>query len=581
MLRTKYVPLYVAVVVTGIVMALLFLHPDQVLGLSVAVDPPQNERNSLAGFKLAEPVVITARINLEGELENIASAALDITQISGGLGFDAVADVDLPVSEVSGQVVALPQGTLVVDVVFADITAVKPVDGSAYGYQGGGVSGGVITYTLTYTPPSIQGDYEAAVSVTTDQQVVSNTTGFTILGALSTQALATLYPASEEGAALPGDLVVLQLSVPDTNAADIVSAKVSGNILSGQASAQADTSRTMFSRSEFHPAILEKWDVSPDADFLLPLRINPEEQARVTVFLVSIETEDIAGQTNSLSGAGASAQVRLTDGRSSFNVYLMPGFTFVTPPLQCVGADCTGNLEHDIAQMLATQTVSRDKLNPAFLAEIPDVGDVPLSKVVESIFAWDAVDDSFPVYTTSPSADDLFSMKVGNGYIVKTATVNGVGPFKVFTGDSPQFDSDTEVPVPIKLTFSGNVLVDPELELPTYQVEPVWNLVGAHSERDTSVGVFLSNVTFRERKWVSLIAFNNILDIALDGNGDVRRLDSGEPELLLVTRFETLLGPGFSSLPAGDTVSAGSGMWLLMCDGPVLDCGGDLAPVLE
>ena len=74
-IKTRYIPLYVSVLVTVIVMSLLFLRPDPALGLTVAVDSPQNERNNLTGFTLGESVVITARINLEGAVENIASAS--------------------------------------------------------------------------------------------------------------------------------------------------------------------------------------------------------------------------------------------------------------------------------------------------------------------------------------------------------------------------------------------------------------------------------------------------------------------------------------------------------------------------
>jgi hypothetical protein len=290
----------------------------------------------------------------------------------------------------------------------------------------------------------------------------------------------------------------------------------------------------------------------------------------------TIETEDIAGQT-----VTQEVELTLSDSLSSFNVFLMPGFNFVTPALQCVNSTCSGD-EYDIAALLAAQTVSRDKLNPAFLAEIPAVtGDVPLDKIVETVFAWDPVSDTFPAYTTSPSADTLLTMKAGNGYIIKSASINGVEPFKVFTGDFPQFDAGTEVPAPFKLTFDGTVIIDPGQSLPIHPVEPVWNLVGPHAERDTSVGVFLSAVSFPTRTWLALFEFNNTLEIVFDDDGDVERLDGGQVELLFVNRFNTLLGPDFGPQPAGDVVRAGSALWLLMCDGPAEECGGGLPPVLE
>lgn len=563
-IKTRYIPLYVSVLVTAIVMSLLFLRPDPALGLTVAVDSPQNERNNLTGFTLGESVVITARINLEGAVENIASAKLSLTQNAGDPGFTNVVAVGLPIDEVTGDSVALPQGTLVVDVVYTEVTIIPPANGYAYGYQGGGVSGGVITYTLTYTPPSIGGDYEAQLSVTTDQQVVSNTTEFSVLSPLVT-TIVPLFP-SQDPVGHSG-IVVFGVNFGENSAQDISGAWVT---------AQDDSRRAMFKREDLHPAILEKWDVPALADLILPFRIA-DVDANNTTLSFTIKTEDIAGQTDTLEDI----EVTLTDSRSSFDVYLMPGFNFVTPALQCVNSTCSGD-EYDIEALLAAQTVSRDKLNPAFLAEISEVvGDVPLNKVVETVFAWEPASDTFPSYTTSPSADTLLKMKAGHGYIIKSASINGVEPFKVFTGDYPQFEEGTEVPVPIKLTFEGTVIIDPGQSLPIYSVEPVWNLVGAHAERDTSVGVFLSPVSFPARKWVALFEFRNTLEFAFDDDGDVKRLAGGQAELLFVNRFETLLGPDFGPQPAGDVVRAGSGLWLLMCDGPAEECGGGLAPVLE
>ena len=575
-LKTKYIPLYVSVLVTTVVMALLFLRPDPAFGLTVAVDPPENERNNLSGFQLGEPVVLTARINLEGELENIESATLDLTQISGDAGYTNVVALDLPIDVVTGQVVVVAQGTLVVDVAHTEVEIVPPINGNAYGYQGSGQSGGVITYTLTYTPPLVRGFYEAEVSVTTDQQVVTNKTGFSILGPVvgccevAFDDLENLLDGKDPiaGAKL---LFAMNLAIDAINFHKIrVILRSAGDL-----SVQSHSSQTMFKRTDFHPAILEKWDVPPEADFILPFRI-PDGVANNTTLQFDIEVEDIAGQTLT-----ETVEVTLSDSRSSLNTYLMPGFNFVTPGLQCVDSTCSGD-EYDIAALLAAQTVSRDKLNPAFLAEIPAVtGDVPLDEIVETVFAWDPVSDTFPSYTTSPSANTLLTMKAGNGYIIKTASINGVEPFKVFTDDSPQFEAGTELPVPVKLTFEGTVIIDPGQSLPIYPVEPVWNLVGPHVERDTSVGVFLSPVTFATRKWVSLFEFRNTLEVAFDDEGHVKRLAGGQPELLFVNRFNTLLGPDFGPQPAGDVIRAGSGLWLLMCDGPAEECSGGLAPVLE
>ena len=77
--------------------------------------------------------------------------------------------------------------------------------------------------------------------------------------------------------------------------------------------------------------------------------------------------------------------------------------------------------------------------------------------------------------------------------------------------------------MPIKLSFSGKVSTAPPDRVPVgTNVRPVWNLVGLHSERDSTVGTLVSNVDLEvagERLWVQLFGFKNNLDILLDNQG--------------------------------------------------------------
>ena len=71
----KYAPLYIALLVTGVVMALLFLRPDAALGLTVDVDAVKKFEGFPAGFKLVDPKT--------GELETVViESAMNIVEAS-------------------------------------------------------------------------------------------------------------------------------------------------------------------------------------------------------------------------------------------------------------------------------------------------------------------------------------------------------------------------------------------------------------------------------------------------------------------------------------------------------------------
>ena len=233
-------------------------------------------------------------------------------------------------------------------------------------------------------------------------------------------------------------------------------------------------------------------------------------------------------------------------------------------------------------------------MNPDFLGTIPAVtGAVPLSEIIDIIFSYDTalVPPDFRSYLSDefPANDTLSTMGVGRGYIVKSRSDAGVEPFLTKRDLDPanlQFP-DTDIPVPIKLRFTGKVLAEENPDAipvaPITAVKPPWNLVGPHSERDTTVGVFLGPVapTFSDRKWSQLIAFNNLLDISLDSDGNVKLRAEGKPEIVFTRRFESLRPPagfpdaGPDAKPSGDPVPAGVAFWLLM------DQAGELSGPLE
>ena len=193
---------------------------------------------------------------------------------------------------------------------------------------------------------------------------------------------------------------------------------------------------SMMKAADFHPSLRAKWEVDADADVLLPIKIPTTAVAGIDSAVVTVT--DIAGQTFTTTAA-TSPTVKVASTRSVFNVYFLPVFNFVTPALQCspAGAACTAAFEFVIAELLK-QTVKGDKINPAFLTAIGKTAadDIPMSQLVEKIFAYDAKITAFDRYNTDPLfASTLDNIRAGLGYILKTKA----------TGDNIPPDIETEV----------------------------------------------------------------------------------------------------------------------------------------
>ncbi len=464
------------------------------------------------------------------------------------------------------------------NVTFEGIKIFDISSGFGYGYDGLTSTGGRLEYILKYTPAPFTGDYKATITIETEPAVVipPAVTTFTILESTTATALATLYPVSS-GQALPGDLVVLQLDVSADirhMAVDKVTGvpkiTVTGDLLTETLS--------MTEASKFHPALREKWGVLSTADYLLPVRVPGN--AVPGQFNPRVTAEAIDGvpfTTSTTSTPPTSPRVDVVSTRSSFNVYLMPRFNFISPPLQCATGDCTAAFEFKIKELLEKQVVPRSKLNPAF----PDssgntTGDVPLSDIIDTIHAYDVTlaTSDFTSYLSDAFVgnDTLTIMGVGRGYIFRTKIVSGEVPFKkIKDAGNPQFPL-TEIPVPIKLTFTGAVVATGNAPSPSITLKKRWNLVGPHTEKDTTVGVYMGPIapTTVDRKWRQLIGFKNLLDVSLvDGKVKLRE---GKPEILFEKRFESLRAPagfpdaGPNPLPSGSSVPAGVALWLLMSE---------------
>ena len=587
-LLKRYAPFYLALLVIGVVMALLFLRPDSALGLTVEVSAVKKfpDFPAPAGFKLGDPVIINADVGLQGDFEPIKKVTLTVAQDTGDAGFTgftvnlpfpqapnyapiASADISGSLPVVGGQT----QGKLFVDVRLVETTP-DPF-GYGYGYRGK-LGDGFIKYTITYVPPKIRGTYTATFRLLFVQDSPETllhdpvSTKFSILGpfvAGDLVALPTIYPRSAEGA-LSRDMVVLRAMVPASKFGSVVSITADPGLLN-------PNKDTMASVSSFHPALLEKWDIDTRADWqlALPFKVIPQQGPLTGTFFVSLRAIDTAGQVLELGGS-AGAPVKVLDKRQTFNVYLMPNLNFLSTPLQCATGDCAANSEHKISNLLA-QAATRGAPGIATLADAveimwyycPDGGACPSGGAAPK----------FVSYAPGRAQQEFTAVGTGKGYIVKAKD----SAFKTLTfPGGTQFPVDLEVPVPIKLTFSGAAVALPPPFTPAGQeVKEIWNLVGLHSERDSTVGNLVNNVDLEaERLWIQLLGFENSLDILLDANGlMVRDRATGKPVVTLVQNVLQNL-----SFNRNQSISAGDGFWLEMCaDVGRPQCNGIIGPVLE
>ena len=553
-------------------MVLLFLRPESALGLSVDVNAVKKFPNfpAPAGFKIDEPVIIDATIELrQGEFGPITRATVEVSQLTGDGGYldfgagkaDPAIDLPLPtppnytaieffdlsdkLPELSGET----QGLLFADV---DLVQILPdAFGYGYGYRGQ-QGGGSIKFKIKYTPPGIVGTYRATVKVYNDEnaeigsETPTNTMDFIVVKPLpagSVVARPTKYPRSSTEA-LSRDLVVLQAWVSP----DIVGNVVSITVNPGLLNANTDT---MDPVSKFHPAILAKWSIdSAEANYLLPMKILPQaEPLTCEVCSASIKVVDIAGQELNLSGSNA-AKVNLVATRTTFNIYLMPGINFISTPLQCSAATtlCNGDefnlsvlLDQPMVNAQAGKTGSGDVIVAVwyYCSDIVS-GDTVLT--CADINTGDPGDAVFAGFSPGPAPDLLDTIGAGRGYIIKTKPVGDAFQTMVDARSDAQFT--TAVPVPIRITFTGDVLAGDasSTTLPAAAVKQVWNLVGLHSERDSTAGNLLKKVdtpALSQRLWLQLFDFRNSVDILLNDAGNVVRdpLTGRPPHIAGARRF--------------------------------------------
>ena len=150
------------------------------------------------------------------------------------------------------------QGQLFVDVKL--VNTIPNAFGYGYGYRGG-QGGGTIKFWFRYTPPSIAGEYSAALKVFfEDVERAASTANFVIVKPFASndvQSRATIYPRSNTEA-LTRDEVVVRAWVSESVIGNVVSATVDPGLL--------NANRQQMDRiTQFHPAILKKWGIDVNA----------------------------------------------------------------------------------------------------------------------------------------------------------------------------------------------------------------------------------------------------------------------------------------------------------------------------
>ena len=176
--QAGYLPLYVALAACFVI-ALLFLRPDQALGLSVDVVTSKNGDAGQTMFAQGEDVTIAIEVDLEGRQEELASATFEVRQVEGESGFTGII-IDLPTGQGDYVTGGPPEGVDPDSVGSARLNVAH--DGISPGSSGSAMSysGGKIVYSIVYSPPEFGGDYTATVNFRTAQETRTSESAFTI-----------------------------------------------------------------------------------------------------------------------------------------------------------------------------------------------------------------------------------------------------------------------------------------------------------------------------------------------------------------------------------------------------------------
>jgi hypothetical protein len=149
-------------------------------------------------------------------------------------------------------------------------------------------------------------------------------------------------------------------------------------------------------------------------------------------------------------------------------------------------------------------------------------------------------------------SDDLSAITAGKAYWIFTDSdkFKPAAPLPGFTANSYSCMNMTV----------GGLFLSPGDVPPVFDVLQDWNMVGRHTEGDTTVEKFLKSVTVPTQTWSSLMTYKNAQDFDYANTGN----------LPMVDRVTQTLGSFQSRSDMDDPVNRGEGFWLfLLSDGVI------------
>ncbi|MBI4200919.1 MAG: hypothetical protein HY531_01350, partial [Chloroflexi bacterium] len=360
-------------------------------------------------------------------------------------------------------------------------------------------------------------------------------------------ALATIYPFTAI-AATPGDPVVYQVNATD---AETGVAKVE---------IFASPGTSMFASAQIPKVLRDQWGTT--GTHIFPTVIPAASPNGALTLLV--KATDLAGNVTM-----GSVIAEVVGSMNAWNSCWQRDFNQISLPIIPTNGA--------IADLL-TQIVPN--VNPAFTGT-----PARLSDVVQSISYWtggralgDGGTGKFLVYAPGPAFDDLSVLKEGRSYFVLTNAFAFLDapPLPGFTQPSRscmnmtvlgRFLTPGDVPpvFPVKggtEDLDSDGILDPGEDINGNGIldKGGWNMVGRHSEEDSTVDQFLAGVTFPERVWTSLLTFKNAIEF------DYANKDN----LPIESRVTSKLGTFESRFKLTDPVLRGEGFWLfVVADGVI------------
>lgn len=288
---SKHAGIIVASATTAIVLILLFIVPSTVFGIDVTMSPTKGDG---ATYLLGETLLFQGAISLaQGEFQDVQSVSFRLT---GPQSITVFLPIDAGEYDRSAQ---LPDGKFLVTVVHQNLIASPVGSGYANGFKGG-VGGGSLLYTISYTPPAYAGylgPYQGHLRAVTSPggTIESLPTSFSILRPFPT-------PTPTPTRIPPGEQVIVEPTSPSGV----------GSVV------RPGTNETMTSpdgsMSLFVPATFLDESVQIVLDEVAPADVPPAQPGKRVLRAISINVYDLLGNHQTVvSGTPVTLKIAYTD----------------------------------------------------------------------------------------------------------------------------------------------------------------------------------------------------------------------------------------------------------------------------